>query len=188
MLILLDLRIGLCNKGSMSKQIVLRKVRTGTGARSIYTYAEAFDAETGDLVTAATLDYILKVAVERNWVFVTHTEGELKDLRQKEALALAQNRENEAPVDEVALAKEALAVQDAVNLSGVVHSYSHAMSKLWKLADARKVGSDWVNHHPVAQAFADKCASLAGVQGVTPEAMWAIGKLKAIVAGQKDVY
>lgn len=61
------------------------------------------------------------------------------------------------------LAKDAIDVQDACNLSGVVHSYSKALSELWKVADFLGEGTDWVNTHPVAILYASKVGSLTGI-------------------------
>ena len=62
----------------------------------------------------------------------------------------------------VELAKEALAVQDACNLTGVVHGFSRAMTRLrGALPDA---GTDELNHHPVSVLWADKIAHLTGTQ------------------------
>ena len=55
---------------------------------------------------------------------------------------------------------EAYEVQDACNLSGVVHSYSRAMKALWEIANEFGYGTSWVNNHPVAALYADKCKSL----------------------------
>jgi hypothetical protein len=64
------------------------------------------------------------------------------------------------------LAKQALAIQDASNLSGVVHAFSRCMDVLW--AEARTgegKGTDWVNTHPIVTLFVDKLASLNRTQG-----------------------
>jgi len=58
------------------------------------------------------------------------------------------------------LLAEALAVQDASNLSGVVHSYSRALSDLWAIANESNEGTEWVNQHPVAVLFAEKVRHL----------------------------
>ena len=49
---------------------------------------------------------------------------------------------------------DALAVQSAVNLSGVVHAFSEAMDELWAEADYMGEGTDYVNQHPVSVLFA----------------------------------
>jgi hypothetical protein len=57
------------------------------------------------------------------------------------------------------LAKEALDIQSACNLSGIVHSFSRALVDLREIARAEK----WectVNRHHVAVLFADKIAAL----------------------------
>jgi len=57
--------------------------------------------------------------------------------------------------------KTALVIQDACNLSGVVHSFSRMMNKIWEEAHKTQKSTDWVNHHPIAVLFAEKCAHLA---------------------------
>jgi hypothetical protein len=89
---------------------------------------------------------------------------------------------------EIALAKEALAVQDACNVSGVVHTFSRAMIKLWEVANDRMQGTDWVNHHPIVQIFTDKCAHLAGVNISGDEVMMAFVKCRKISEGVEGVY
>lgn len=56
--------------------------------------------------------------------------------------------------------KEAIIVQDAVNLSGVVHSFSAVMEKLSKEAFDRGLGTNWKNSHAIAVLYASKIASL----------------------------
>ena len=58
------------------------------------------------------------------------------------------------------LLKEAWLVQDACNLSGVVHSFGQVVSELWEHAREKGMGTEWVNQHPVCVLFADKMASL----------------------------
>lgn len=57
---------------------------------------------------------------------------------------------------------EAIQAQDACNLSGVVHSFSRAMRRLWDIAHEQGHGTDWVNTHRVARLYADKIQSLTG--------------------------
>ena len=57
--------------------------------------------------------------------------------------------------------KQAIDIQDACNLSGVVHGYSRMMNKIWEEATMNQKSTDWVNHHPIAVLFAEKCAHLA---------------------------
>jgi len=56
----------------------------------------------------------------------------------------------------------AILVQDACNLSGVVHSFSSVMEKIWSTARATGCGTEWVNNHPIAVMYANKIASLTG--------------------------
>jgi len=59
------------------------------------------------------------------------------------------------------LAKEALTVQGACNLSGIVHSFDRAMTNLRAaLPDA---GTDELNRHPITRAWIYKLANLAGL-------------------------
>lgn len=58
------------------------------------------------------------------------------------------------------LAQDALDVQNACNLSGVVHGFSRAMSDLCELVP--NTGAR--NTHPVAILWADKIAHLTGTQ------------------------
>lgn len=61
------------------------------------------------------------------------------------------------------LAKEALAVQDSCNLSGVVHSFSRAMTELREILRERGVtNTDEINTHYIAILFSNKIASLTG--------------------------
>lgn len=62
---------------------------------------------------------------------------------------------NRRTLDELMV--EALQVQDACNLSGVVHSFSRALTEL------RENGindTDALNNHPISVLYSDKIASL----------------------------
>lgn len=59
-------------------------------------------------------------------------------------------------------AKDALTVQDACNLSGVVHAFSRAMSVVRESTN----GTDEANTHPIAVLFADKIMDLVGRPGM----------------------
>jgi hypothetical protein len=64
-------------------------------------------------------------------------------------------------------ARQALLVQDACNLSGVVHSFSEILtSVLWPEARQTGKGTDFVNQHPISKLFADKIADLARVRNI----------------------
>jgi len=61
------------------------------------------------------------------------------------------------------LAQEALDVQDACNLSGVVHSWSRAITDLRALLEDEKgFSTQKLNTHPVNVLFASKVDSLVG--------------------------
>lgn len=60
------------------------------------------------------------------------------------------------------LAREAIQVQDACNLSGVVLSFARSIVRLRALLAAEgKGGTDSVNRHPICQLWADKIQSLS---------------------------
>jgi hypothetical protein len=58
-------------------------------------------------------------------------------------------------------AELAISVQDACNLSGVVHSFSQVMSAVWKEAERTQKGTDWVNTHPITLMFVSKICDLS---------------------------
>lgn len=67
------------------------------------------------------------------------------------------------PITSVDLAKQAqlaIEVQDAVNLSGVVHTFAEVMSVLSDYAFENNLGTEWKNTHPIVTLFIDKLADL----------------------------
>ena len=52
--------------------------------------------------------------------------------------------------------EDALMVQSACNLSGVVHSFSEILSRLVKEAQEQGKGTDWINTHPICVLFAEQ--------------------------------
>lgn len=61
------------------------------------------------------------------------------------------------------LCKEALDVQDACNLTGVLKSFDRTMGELRLLArEEGWEGTEAINRHPVAILFSSKIASLTG--------------------------
>lgn len=63
------------------------------------------------------------------------------------------------------MAQEALDVQDACNLSGVVHSFSRIITEVRnRLELDGTIGTEAVNRHPVCILFSDKIAHLTGTQ------------------------
>lgn len=65
---------------------------------------------------------------------------------------------------EAELIKEAILVQDACNLSGVVHSFARAVARLWAIANESNssFSTTDINTHRVCRLYADKIKSLAG--------------------------
>jgi len=60
-------------------------------------------------------------------------------------------------------AQQALDVQDACNLSGVLHSLDQIVSQiLWPEARRIGKGTDWVNRHAIVSAFLYKLMDLNG--------------------------
>jgi len=55
---------------------------------------------------------------------------------------------------------EAIQVQDACNLSGVVNSFYKALTELRALPECN--GTAWINQHRVSRLYADKIKSLSG--------------------------
>ena len=66
-------------------------------------------------------------------------------------------------------AKDALDVQNACNLSAVVHSFDAMIYDLWEYANKHNEGTHFVNTHPIVQAYVDKIASLSRVQQSAPD-------------------
>lgn len=63
------------------------------------------------------------------------------------------------------LAEEALAVQDACNLPGVVNAFGRALKDVrTRLEMEGTLGNEAVHLHPVCKLFSDKIASLTGTQ------------------------
>jgi hypothetical protein len=63
------------------------------------------------------------------------------------------------------LAIEALAVQDACNLTGVVKGMDRALETLREILRSEgKQGNAHMNEHPISILWADKIASLTGCQ------------------------
>lgn len=64
---------------------------------------------------------------------------------------------------EAELCREALDVQSAVNLSGVVHAFSRALTELREiLSKEPNFSTSRLNQHPVSILYSSKIASLTG--------------------------
>lgn len=58
---------------------------------------------------------------------------------------------------------DALLIQDACNLSGVVHSFSSTMSRLREiLSQDEGFSTEKLNRHPIAILYSSKISSLTG--------------------------
>lgn len=53
-------------------------------------------------------------------------------------------------------------IQNACNLTGVVHEFSRTVKLVREEADKLGKGTDYINTHPVVVAFVDKLVSLSG--------------------------
>jgi hypothetical protein len=80
------------------------------------------------------------------------------------------------------LANDVLEIQDASNLSGVVHAFHRAISDIWDNARILGHGTDWVNRHPICRAYASKIQSLSRL--VTEDSTFE--ECEAISAGLSD--
>lgn len=79
-------------------------------------------------------------------------------------------------------AREALSVQDACNLSGVVHRFSEILSEMCKLGwDTPKR-----NTHPVCQIWVDKLAALTRIQYDQSAVFAAFEKCDRLAKGETD--
>ena len=77
------------------------------------------------------------------------------------------------------LAIEAMAVQDACNLSGVAQSFARVMRDLGEHTD----GTHERNTHPIARVWIDKMASLAGMAGADPTVLHAYDLVHKLAEG-----
>lgn len=55
----------------------------------------------------------------------------------------------------------ALRVQEASNLSGIVHSFHQIVSRIWEEAKKQDKGTRWVNAHPICILFAEQIMHLS---------------------------
>lgn len=59
-------------------------------------------------------------------------------------------------------AQQAMDIQSADNLSGVIRAFSGILTVLWGEAHKLGEGIVWINKHPIAVLFAEKIKSLTG--------------------------
>lgn len=57
--------------------------------------------------------------------------------------------------------QNAVRVQDACNLSGVVEDFNAVLKEIWKEARKKGQGTQWVNEHPISMLYASKIAQLS---------------------------
>jgi hypothetical protein len=62
-----------------------------------------------------------------------------------------------------ALWQEALDIQDACNISGLLRDLPRVLDAVHGDAHARGQGTDYVNTHPLLRLWLDKCCALAGL-------------------------
>jgi hypothetical protein len=94
-------------------------------------------------IEADTVDTLLKAAEEN-------------------ALKAQRNADNKRLAE---MAKEAILVQDACNLSGVIHSFSRVLTELREILvrlDPDKFSTEVLNRHPISVMYSSKIASLTG--------------------------
>lgn len=56
---------------------------------------------------------------------------------------------------------DALAVQSACNLSGVVFSFARVMQRICNEAHAKGYGTEWKNRHPIVRMYTQQIAHLS---------------------------
>src|SRR5438105_3904615 len=83
-------------------------------------------------------------------------------------------------------ARLALAAQDAVNLSAVVHEFSNIQSVLWDEARKHGYGTAWVAQHAITTIFLDKLCSLNGLVTDSNRVHLAFSECRAIVEGRSE--
>lgn len=80
------------------------------------------------------------------------------------------------------LAEEAIAVQDACNLSGVVLGFGRSISRLRQLLQGPQFGTELLNTHPICKLWSDKIADLS--RSRNSDEVWgaAYAEVKALAA------
>jgi hypothetical protein len=61
--------------------------------------------------------------------------------------------------------QDALDAQSACNLSGIIHSWSKVMPKIWATAHELGKGTDWVNQHPICVLYTEQAKHLTTLSG-----------------------
>lgn len=58
---------------------------------------------------------------------------------------------------------DAIMVQNASNLSGVINTFNRVLAEIWKEPGPRNQGTDWVNQHPICMLYATQICHLTGM-------------------------
>lgn len=84
------------------------------------------------------------------------------------------------------LAQEAYDVQDASNMSGVVHSFSRAITELRQLLEEQPGGfsNTTLHTHPIVRLWIDKLASLACI-GTSADLAGDYKAIRDLIAGHE---
>lgn len=82
------------------------------------------------------------------------------------------------------LAKEAMEIQDACNLHGLVQGWARSVKELKKLLEAAGIGgTDQINQHPINKLWADKLADLSKSRN-TVDHMVAFDRVTRLMNGE----
>ena len=73
--------------------------------------------------------------------------------------------------------QSAIDVQNACNLSGVVHSLSRLLPEVWAEAREQNQGTDYVNTHPIVIMYLNQLNWLATGDCVSPRKFYAAQKV-----------
>lgn len=132
----------------------------------------------GDIPTAMASERISEL------VHLRHTMQTREQKKQRENPANTAVREKPSMDKIVHMYRDAIQVQDACNLSGVLFSFAQHMQTLCDMG----LDTDQKNQHPVSILFSSKIGSLTGSELLSnyPEAMDHAKKFMADVDGIKE--
>lgn len=88
------------------------------------------------------------------------------------------------------LAKGAIDVQNACNMSGVASSFAATVLEVRRVGEMLNcLSTEWVSNHPIVRAWVDKLASLSGIQAFGHDtAINAHIWCNDVVAGKQDPF
>ena len=81
----------------------------------------------------------------------------MSDKKEKESTPSDEEEKGLTPDDY----QKAIWAQSACNLSGIVHSLSRIMPRIWEEARAAGKGTTYVNEHPIVRLFAEQITWLS---------------------------